>query len=120
MKKRLLSFLIVMFAVLMPTELWAQEAYAVLSEDSVGSMTLTFYYDMDKASHNGLDVGPFDYGSLDSGRGWDDVCNKIQKVVFDPSFANCTSITSTAIWFDHCSNLSVIEGKHIEDAEALI
>ena len=110
MKKRLLSFLIVMFAVLMPTELWAQEPYAVLSEDSVGSMTLTFYYDMDKASHNGLDVGPFDYGSLDSGRGWDDVCNKIQKVVFDPSFANCTSITSTAIWFDHCSNLSVIEG----------
>ena len=83
------------------------EPYAVLSEDST---VLTFYYDEYKASHNGMDVGPFDYGSLDAGRRWDDACNIIQKVVFDPSFANCTTITSTAIWFDHCSNLSVIEG----------
>ncbi len=109
--KTILSTLFLLLSALMPTTLWAEdtsaEPYAVLNEDST---MLTFYYDNNKASHNGMDVGPFDYGSLDAGRRWDDACNIIQKVVFDPSFANCTTITSTAIWFDHCSNLSVIEG----------
>jgi hypothetical protein len=35
----------------MPMKLWAQEPYAVLSEDST---VLTFYYDDQKAARNGL------------------------------------------------------------------
>ena len=62
----------VIFALLMPTTLWAQglagdetdEPYAVLSE---GNTVLTFYYDEKKVERNGMDVGSF--GSPNA-RGW--------------------------------------------------
>ena len=110
MKKRLLSLLIVMFAVLIPTQLWAEdgvaEPYAVLSEDSLGLMTLTFYYNGEKSSWNAMDVRPF---AAASERGWDENSSKILTVLFDTSFANYKP-TSTAHWFHDCTSLAAIYG----------
>ena len=78
------------------------EPYAVLSENNT---VLTFYYDYDKESRNGMSVGPF--GTW-SGPGWKNVRQSITTVVFDSSFANCTSITSTAFWFYNCLSLTSI------------
>ena len=78
------------------------EPYAVLSENNT---VLTFYYDYDKESRNGMSVGPF---ATWSGPGWNNVRQSITTVVFDSSFANCTSITSTAFWFYNCLSLTSI------------
>ncbi len=82
----------------MPLTSLAQEPYAVLSDDNT---VLTFYYDNQKEARGGMNVGPAD--SYDNP-------TSIQKVVFDPSFANCTSLTSTAKWFQLCFGLTTIEG----------
>ena len=66
MKKRLLSSILLVLAMMLPTTLLAQatvgdetlEPYAVLSENNT---VLTFYYDGQKAARNGLDVGPFSW-----------------------------------------------------------
>ena len=81
----------------------AQEPYAVLSENNT---VLTFYYDGDKVSKNGYGIGPFE---LNDTR-WGGNSSNITKVVFDSSFKNCTSITSTAYWFFGCYYLATIEG----------
>jgi surface protein len=102
----------VIFALLMPTTLWAQglagdetdEPYAVLSE---GNTVLTFYYDEKKVERNGMDVGSF--GSPNA-RGWHNDTESITTVVFDDSFANDTLLTSMYCWFYNCSNLTKIEG----------
>ncbi len=78
--------------------------YAVLSDNNT---VLTFYCDDKKTERNGMDVGPF--VNTDS-REWKDDVTTITSVEFDPSFASCTSITSTARWFDGCSNLTSISG----------
>ena len=82
-----------------------KDAYAALSD---GNTVLTFYYDNQKDARNGMSVGPFsgypDYQT------WYGSAASITKVVFDASFANYTSLTSTAYWFNECSNLSQIEG----------
>ena len=84
-----------------------EEPYAVLSENNT---VLTFYYDDQKASRGGMDVGPFSYdavtGTVNSG--WDEQRENIEQVVFDESFANCTTITSTAFWFSGFKNLTTI------------
>jgi len=80
------------------------EPYAALSENNT---VLTFYCDDEKAIRDGMGIGPFDDSNA---RGWKDACQSITTVVFDESFANCTSITSTARWFDGCSNLTSISG----------
>ena len=80
------------------------EPYAVLSE---GNTVLTFYYDNEKDTKEWMSIGPFDNGS---DRGWYYQREDITKVVFDDSFANCTSLTSTFSWFDQCKNLATIEG----------
>ena len=97
----------------MVTKQATDEPYAVLSEDNT---VLTFYYDDMKAERNGMDVGPFTC-SYDSERqrnvidsGWNEQRGNIKTVVFDDSFADCTSITSTAYWFFECSNIGQIEG----------
>ena len=81
------------------------EAYAVLSEDST---VLTFYYDGQKAARNGMSVGPFsgypDYQT------WYEQRESITRVVFDASFAGCTTLTSTAYWFYGLKNLTSITG----------
>ena len=82
----------------------AEEAYAVLSTDNT---TLTFYYDLNKESRGGMSVGPF---SSAENRGWNDNASSITSVVFDSSFANDTTLTSTANWFSGMSNLTAIDG----------
>ena len=78
--------------------------YAVLSDDH---KTLTFYYDLNKESRGGMDVGPF---SGYSSRGWNPYCNVITTVVFDKAFAEYNDLTSTAHWFRNCSALTTITG----------
>ena len=83
-----------------------EEPYAVLNEDN---SVLTFYYDDQKAARGGMDVGPFDDGGKKNGSGWSEVNEEITTVVFDDSFANCTTLTSTAYWFYGCENLTTIK-----------
>ena len=89
------------------------EHYAVLSEDST---VLTFYYDMKKEERNGMSLGPFErvydesaFKYIIKGREWDAQAEQITKVVFDPSMANDTTLTSTAYWFYWCLGLTSIE-----------
>ena len=102
MNKSLLSTILMVLAIILPTKSWAQEPYAVLSDNNT---VLTFYYDDQKAARNGMDVGPFE--NLES-RGWNNVSNIITTVIFDQSFANCTTLTSTADWFNGLGNLTTI------------
>ena len=108
--KKLISIILLVAGVLLPMKLWAQEPYAVLSDNNT---VLTFYYDEHKAERNGMGVGPFDryYDSkYHSSSEWDPVCSSITTVVFDDSFANCTTITSTAYWFYEFEHLTSITG----------
>ena len=76
---------------------YAQEAYAVLSD---GGKTVTFYYDGNKSSREGIkinninDYAPYLYATT---------------AVFDISFADYRPI-STAYWFYCCSHLTTING----------
>ena len=77
---------------------WAQnradgtaEPYAVLKGDTL----LTFYYDDQKATRNGMDIGPF---SSATARGWHSARETITSVVFDDSFANYDALTSMNMW----------------------
>ena len=81
-----------------------KEAYAVLNDDNT---TLTFYYDLNKESRSGLDVTPVTSAGL---RSWHSESSAITTVVFDSSFANDTTLTSTAWWFYGMSNLTTITG----------
>ena len=94
------------------------EPYAVLSEDNT---VLTFYYDDQKEARNGMSVGPFEYNaeegetislslSFPKACSWYNQREQITNVVFDASFANCNTITSTATWFYGCTNLTTITG----------
>ena len=81
------------------------EPYAVLSDNNT---VLTFYYDQNKDAHKeSMGVGPFDNNLT---MGWSENLENIQRVVFDSSFAGCTTLTSTAYWFDNMINLTEIEG----------
>ena len=117
MKKFYLLFLLVLLPLVASADVSAlqneeNEPYAVLSEDNT---VLTFYYDDQKAARNGMDVGPF-YGYSDTEDddddfpSWNGQKESITKVVFDESFANCTTLTSTAYWFYGLKNLSSISG----------
>ena len=78
------------------------EPYAVLSENNT---KLTFFYDDQKAIRGGMSVGPFS-GKEDVP--WYNQRERIITVEFDPSFANCTTLTSTAYWFNECDRLSTL------------
>jgi len=91
---------------LTPTVPEIAEAYAVLSGDSI----LTFYYDNKKEERNGMSVGPFT-GATDAP--WYIRRGNITKVVFDNSFANCDTLTSTASWFADCHMLATIENLNL-------
>lgn len=106
--KKIIFYIIAIFGILMPATIMAQtdnnEPYAVLSEDN---KVLTFYYDDQKDARGGLSVGPFEsYDKIT----WGGQKGRITKVVFDDSFANCTTLTSTAYWFFSFTNLTTIEG----------
>ena len=103
------TLLLLTMLLLASPKLQAQEPYAVLSEDDT---TLTFYYDNNKESRNGMDIGPFEYDMSIMGpnSGWYAQSKSITTVVFDDSFADCTSVTSTSFWFEGCNNLTTIIG----------
>ena len=79
-----------------------KDAYAVLSEN-----TLTFYYDNQMGERGGMSVGPF---SSPDDRAWNEQSRSITTVSFDESFADYTTLTSTAHWFNLCVNLTTING----------
>ena len=120
MKKFYLLFLLMLLPLVASADVNAlqseeKEAYAVLSADNT---VLTFYYDDQKAARNGMDIGPFTmegwvvnsvwYEQVNSG--WYEQRENITSVVFDASFADCTTLTSTAWWFFGFKNLSRITG----------
>ena len=108
--KRICIFLFSLTALMLcTTTLQAQESYAALSDDNT---VLTFYYDTQKAERNGMNIGPFeyDYNINAPTTSWYDQCSAITTVVFDASFADCATLTSTACWFFYCSNLTTITG----------
>ena len=100
-------FFSILLMLLMPMVAGAQEPYAVLSGDNT---VLTFYYDNQKANRNGMDVGPFSAYPDDYYPSWYGQRESITSVVFDDSFAGCTTLTSTAYWFYRLHNLSSITG----------
>ena len=99
MKKILCSII----CALLPILASAQEPYAILIDNNTA---LEFHYDNDKSA-DAMSVGPFT--SMDQVP-WQDYKETIVSVVFNESFANCTSITSTALWFAFLSNLQEIIG----------
>lgn len=72
-----------------------------------GNTAIEFRYDNEKAARGGMDIGPF---SSAGERPWDGMTSSIYSVVFDESFANYTSLTSTAYWFHSCTTLETIIG----------
>ena len=75
-------------------------AYAEFDE---GTGTLTFKCGLSKPA------GAYDLNEGDSGPAWSKQSAKINKVVFDASFANARP-TSCKMWFYNCNNLTEIEG----------
>ena len=93
-----------MICTLFPIFASAQEPYAIMIDDNTA---IEFRYDNEKAARGGMDIGPFDSGS---DRPWSTYAEGIYSVIFDESFTNCTSITSTVMWFAGFSNLETIIG----------
>ena len=87
----------------------AQEAYAVLSEDL---KTLTFYYDNEKDSREGIPY-TLNYNSYANTPKWYDRYGRsmeyIEYVIFDNSFSK-TKPTSTYEWFLDMTRLKEIQG----------
>lgn len=115
MKKYLLSII----CTLLPIFASAQEPYAVMID---GNTAIEFRYDNEKAARGGMDIGPFDSGS---DRPWSTYAEGIYSVIFDESFANCTSITSTAFWFtgfihlDYIGGLEYLNTSNVTDMEEM-
>lgn len=76
------------------------EPYAVLSDNNT---VLTFYYDDQKEQRNGMDVARSSWASNSS---------NITSVIFDASFADYTSLTTTSQWFQNSENLTTITGTN--------
>ena len=85
----------------------AQEAYAVISSDM---KELTFFYDYDKASRKGMNMEQYTNGYGQRVYDWSKYQLVVTKVVFDNSFAACTSITSTNRYFYDFNKLETIVG----------
>ena len=99
------KFLFLIICTLMPIFASAQEPYAILIDNGTA---LEFRYDNDKSAYrDAMDIGPF---TEPIQRGWDLSLDNIHSIVFNESFANCTSITSTAYWFAGMSNLETFIG----------
>ena len=82
-----------------------KEAYALLSTDA---KTLTFYYDNQKSSRQGM---TYELNTVNNPPGWygDGNYNSVEKVVFDTLFADARP-TSCSAWFAMMENLKSIEG----------
>ena len=90
----------------------AQEAYAVLSVDK---KNLTFYYDNNKAIHEGTVIPSDDFRTLERYKsGWGSYYNDITTIVFDSSFAGYNELTDTSVWFAGLNNLiSIVDLKYL-------
>ena len=83
----------------------AQEPYAVMID---GNTAIEFRYDNNRSSYpDAMSVGRY---TSETDRPWDSLKDNIYSVVFDPSFANCTSITDLSWWFANCRNLETVLG----------
>ena len=96
--KRLLTLLVTMAACIAA---WAAEGYAVYTQSN---HTLTFYYGTKPSGAFGLNSGNnkpewYNYGTYAA----------VERVVFDPSFAQARP-TTTAYWFYDMENLTSITG----------
>ena len=96
--KRLFILLVTMTACMAA---WAAEPYAVYTQSS---NTLTFYYGTKPSGAFGLNSGInypewYNYGTYAA----------VERVVFDPSFAQARP-TTTAYWFYEMENLTSITG----------
>ena len=91
--KKLFTFMLLFLGLVQKIN--AQEPYAVLSDDNT---TLTFYYENNKEAKGGMEIGLFTTNENPSAvnSGWHRQRMNITTVVFDDSFADCTSISSTA------------------------
>ena len=99
------KFLFSIICTLMPLVASAQEPYVILIDNGTA---LEFRYDNDKSAYrDAMDIGPFT--SMDQVP-WHQYRETIVSVVFNDSFANCTTITSTSLWFAFLSNLQHIVG----------
>ena len=99
------KFLFSIICTLLPILASAQEPYAILIDNGTA---LEFRYDNDKSAYrDAMDIGPFT--SMDQVP-WHQYRETIVSVVFNDSFANCTTITSTSLWFAFLSNLQHIVG----------
>lgn len=87
----------------------APEAYAVFDADN---KTLTFKFDMKRP------VGAYPLNMADEAPGWrKDIYYKVEKVVFDESFARAKP-TNGFMWFDSFSSLKAIDGmEHLNTEE---
>ena len=80
------------------------EPYAVLSDNNT---VLTFYYDEKKNERNGIAIGSYGPGNYEP---WYENRTTLTTAVFDESFANDTTLTSTAYWFFECIRMTEIKG----------
>ena len=115
MKTKLYSFRLVRFllAIAICLPVWGSNAFAQTAESYVvldnAAGTLTFKHDENKpAGAFSLNEGET-YPAWYDGDGTDYNKNNIQKVIFDPSFANARP-TSCCAWFFACKDLTTIEG----------
>ena len=99
------KFIFSIICTLLPILASAQEPYVILIDDGTA---LEFRYDNDKSAYrDAMDIGPF---TEPIQRGWDSAVDGIYSVVFTESFANCSTITSTAYWFAGISHLETFIG----------
>lgn len=99
------KFLFLIICTLMPLFASAQEPYAILIDNGTA---LEFRYDNDKSAYrDAMDIGPF---TEPIQRGWDGSSEGIISIVFNESFASCSSITSTAYWFAGLTHLETFVG----------
>lgn len=115
MKTKLYSFRLVRFllAIAICLSVWGSNAFAQTVESYVvldnAAGTLTFKHDANKpAGAFSLNEGET-YPAWYDGDGTEFNKNNIQKVIFDPSFANARP-TSCCAWFFACKDLTTIEG----------
>ena len=88
----------------------AQEAYAVVTtNDREKPVSVTFYYDANKASFEGTGVTIVsDLNASNVYQNWAETT--LTSATFDASFANYDGLTSLYCWFDYCSSLTSITG----------
>ena len=115
MKTKLYSFRLVRFllAIVICLPVWGSNVFAQTVESYVvldnAAGTLTFKHDAHKpAGAFSLNEGETNPAWYD-GDGTEDNKNNIQKVIFDPSFANARP-TNCYSWFFGCKDLTTIEG----------